>query len=261
VCCTGPALPRHDLGRVGLGLLHRAPRRVGDRRRPPRAPVPGAHAPVPGGVLPAQPGRDHPRPARRPRRADRLQSADAVGVAGHRPGGAPLRRRLGRAPRDPHARAGPAAPTRVQRGRIGRDAPGRRRLPVRAPRDHRLQQGPGALDAGTARAPRTAVGVAARGRRPLVRRPDRACAAGHRAAPARGRAAELSAGPRDAALLGGTVIGLLGWEQGAQAAARFACGLHPQGPRAALSQAFGGRSLAHTEGAWRSHLSRLAGAQ
>ncbi len=68
-------------------------------------------------------------------------------------------------------------------------------------------------------------------------------------------------GPRDAALLGGTVIDLLAREQGAQAAARFACRLHPQGPRAALSQAFGGRSLAHTEGAWRSHLSRLAGAQ
>jgi hypothetical protein len=68
-------------------------------------------------------------------------------------------------------------------------------------------------------------------------------------------------GPRDAALLGGTVIDLLAREQGAQAAARFACRLDPQGPRAALSQAFGGRSLAHTEGAWRSHLSRLAGAQ
>jgi hypothetical protein len=68
-------------------------------------------------------------------------------------------------------------------------------------------------------------------------------------------------GPRDAALLGGTVIDLLAREQGAQAAARFACRLHPQGPRAALSQAFGGRALAHTEGAWRSHLSRLAGAQ
>lgn len=68
-------------------------------------------------------------------------------------------------------------------------------------------------------------------------------------------------GPRDAALLGGTVIDLLAREQGAQSAARLACRLHPGGPRAALSEAFGGRSLAHTEGAWRSHLSRLAGAQ
>ncbi|HYZ79698.1 MAG TPA: hypothetical protein VE571_00435 [Solirubrobacteraceae bacterium] len=65
-------------------------------------------------------------------------------------------------------------------------------------------------------------------------------------------------GPRDAALLGGTVIDLLAREEGAQAAARFACRLHPQGARAALSQAFGGRPLAHTEGAWRSHLARLA---
>jgi hypothetical protein len=68
-------------------------------------------------------------------------------------------------------------------------------------------------------------------------------------------------GPRDAALLGGTVIDLLAREEGAQAAARFACRLHPQGPRAALAQAFRGRPLAHTEGAWRAHLARLAGAQ
>ena len=68
-------------------------------------------------------------------------------------------------------------------------------------------------------------------------------------------------GPRDAALLGGTVIDLLAREEGAQAAARFACRLHPQGPRAALTQAFAGRTLTHTEGAWRSHLARLAGAQ
>jgi hypothetical protein len=68
-------------------------------------------------------------------------------------------------------------------------------------------------------------------------------------------------GPRDAALLGGTVIDLLAREEGAQAAARFACRLHPQGPRAALTQAFGGRTLAHTEGAWRSHLARLASSQ
>jgi hypothetical protein len=73
-----------------------------------------------------------------------------------------------------------------------------------------------------------------------------------------GRLPSFPPGPRDAALLGGTVVDLLAREQGAQAAARFACRLHPQGPRAALSQAFGGRTLAHTEGAWRSHLSRLA---
>jgi hypothetical protein len=76
-----------------------------------------------------------------------------------------------------------------------------------------------------------------------------------------GRLPSFPPGPRDAALLGGTVIDLLAREQGAQTAARFACRLHPQGPRAALSQAFGGRPLAHTEGAWRSHLSRLASAQ
>jgi hypothetical protein len=67
-------------------------------------------------------------------------------------------------------------------------------------------------------------------------------------------------GVRDAPLLGGTVIDLLVREEGEPAAARFTTRLHPRGPRAALAQAFGGRSLVHTEGAWRSHLARLAGA-
>ncbi len=67
-------------------------------------------------------------------------------------------------------------------------------------------------------------------------------------------------GIRDAPLLGGTVIDLLVREEGELAAAQFACRIHPQGPRAALSKAFGGRPLVHTEGAWRSHLARLAGA-
>jgi hypothetical protein len=68
-------------------------------------------------------------------------------------------------------------------------------------------------------------------------------------------------GLRDATLLGGTVIDLLAREEGAEAAARFVRRLHPQGPRAALAEAFGGRSVVHTEGAWRSHLTRLATAQ
>jgi hypothetical protein len=67
-------------------------------------------------------------------------------------------------------------------------------------------------------------------------------------------------GVRDAPLLGGTVIDLLVREEGENAAAQFASRLHPQGPRAALGKAFGGRPLVHTEGAWRSHLARLAGA-
>jgi hypothetical protein len=64
-------------------------------------------------------------------------------------------------------------------------------------------------------------------------------------------------GMRDAALLGGTVIDLLAREEGEASAAQFACRLHPQGPRAALSRAFHGRSFVHTEGAWRSHLARI----
>ncbi len=67
-------------------------------------------------------------------------------------------------------------------------------------------------------------------------------------------------GIRDAALLGGTVIDLLAREEGEAAAAGFVRRFHPQGPRAALSKAFGGRSFSHTEEAWRSHLTRIASA-
>jgi hypothetical protein len=67
-------------------------------------------------------------------------------------------------------------------------------------------------------------------------------------------------GLRDAALLGGTVIDLLVREEGEHRAAELACRLEPGGPSAALVQAFRGRSMAHTEGVWRSHLARMAGA-
>ena len=67
-------------------------------------------------------------------------------------------------------------------------------------------------------------------------------------------------GLRDALLLGGTVIDLLAREQGEDAAARFACRLHPGGARPALTKAFGERSFHHTEGAWRSHVARMASA-
>jgi hypothetical protein len=73
-----------------------------------------------------------------------------------------------------------------------------------------------------------------------------------------GRRPSFPPGYRDATLLGGTLIDLLAREEGEQAAATLATRLHPQGPRAALSKAFRGRALVHTEGAWRSHLARLA---
>jgi hypothetical protein len=75
-----------------------------------------------------------------------------------------------------------------------------------------------------------------------------------------GRRPSFPPGLRDAPLLGGTVIDLLAREAGEPVAARFCCRLHPQGPRAALTRAFGGRPLVHIEGAWRSHLAQLAGA-
>ena len=75
-----------------------------------------------------------------------------------------------------------------------------------------------------------------------------------------GRPPAFPPGPRDAALLGPTVIDLLAREEGDAAATRFVCRLHPRGPRVALRDAFRGRALAHTEGAWRSHLARIASA-
>jgi hypothetical protein len=74
-----------------------------------------------------------------------------------------------------------------------------------------------------------------------------------------GRRPSFPPGLRDAPLLGGTVIDLLAREEGIRAAVQFVCRLHPEGARPALAKAFGGRALVHTEGAWRSHLARLAG--
>lgn len=66
-------------------------------------------------------------------------------------------------------------------------------------------------------------------------------------------------GPRDAVVLGGTVFDLLAREEGEEAAVRLA--LTPPGnPRRTLEHAFRGRSLVHTSGAWRAHLSRTADA-
>jgi len=96
------------------------------------------------------------------------------------------------------------------------------------------------------------------GLRPLVFGPDGA----FRPAIARrlrdGPAPSFPPGVRDALLLWGTVIDLLAREQGEEEAARFACRLHPGGSRAALTTAFDNRPFHHTEGAWRSHLSRMA---
>jgi hypothetical protein len=62
---------------------------------------------------------------------------------------------------------------------------------------------------------------------------------------------------RDAALLGGTVFDLLGREAGERACVTLA--REPFADAAeALTQAFAGRPVRHTESAWRSHLARLA---
>lgn len=61
----------------------------------------------------------------------------------------------------------------------------------------------------------------------------------------------------DALLLGGSVFDLLAREEGESAAVRLA--VEPPGDqRATIERAFRGRSLTHTQGAWRAHLARLA---
>jgi hypothetical protein len=52
------------------------------------------------------------------------------------------------------------------------------------------------------------------------------------------------------------VTELLAREQGTAAVARLAERLHPDGPRVAIVEAFGGRPLGRTEDAWRSLLAR-----
>jgi hypothetical protein len=61
----------------------------------------------------------------------------------------------------------------------------------------------------------------------------------------------------DALLLGGSVFDLLAREEGDRACVTLARGPHPDGPIRALEIAFP-RSIRHTEGAWRSHLERIA---
>ena len=67
-------------------------------------------------------------------------------------------------------------------------------------------------------------------------------------------------GMRDAQLLGGTILDLLAREEGAAACVELLLAPLPRDPRDVLREAFGGRSLRHTEATWRAHLRRLSGA-
>jgi hypothetical protein len=67
-------------------------------------------------------------------------------------------------------------------------------------------------------------------------------------------------GPRDATLLGGTVVDLVAREQGDAAAVTFVREARDGGSAEdALRAAFDGRPLHHSEAAWRAHLTRWAG--
>jgi hypothetical protein len=73
-----------------------------------------------------------------------------------------------------------------------------------------------------------------------------------------GRAPSFPPTVRDAALLGGTVFDLVEREHGILAAVKLASAPLRRGPRPALLEAFAGRAIVHSEGAWRAHLARLA---
>jgi hypothetical protein len=73
-----------------------------------------------------------------------------------------------------------------------------------------------------------------------------------------GREPSFPPGLRDAALLGGTVYDLVAQQHGVAAAVTLAGGSLGRRARQALLDAFGGRALVHSEGAWRAHLARLA---
>lgn len=64
-------------------------------------------------------------------------------------------------------------------------------------------------------------------------------------------------GPRDALLLGGTVLDLLARERGEDAVVTLVRELHPDGPERAIRHAFG-RDVVHVEGVWRAHLATIA---
>jgi hypothetical protein len=63
-------------------------------------------------------------------------------------------------------------------------------------------------------------------------------------------------GPRDASLLGGTVLDLLAREQSIETVAKLAVRANPQGATASLREAFR-RPLGQVETDWRSHLARM----
>jgi hypothetical protein len=65
--------------------------------------------------------------------------------------------------------------------------------------------------------------------------------------------------PRDALLLGGTLVDLLAREEGADAVMALVRTAGRRGVRDELRDAFHQRALHHTEGTWRAHLARTAG--
>jgi hypothetical protein len=72
------------------------------------------------------------------------------------------------------------------------------------------------------------------------------------------RSVRFPPGPRDAPLLGGTVLELLAAERGEPAVARLCQRLPRTGAQAALVQAFGGGSAKALEQRWRTHLQDAA---
>lgn len=73
-----------------------------------------------------------------------------------------------------------------------------------------------------------------------------------------GAAPDFPPSRRDAPLLGGSIYDLLCREEGEAAGIALARGDSSETPQRALERAFHGRSMRHTEGTWRAHLTRMA---
>ena len=172
---------------------------------------------------------------------------------------APAARRyvVGTGRRGRAARAGPAraGDPRVQRRGVARDADARadraaRQAPDASPSAAAPQLGPRMLARYNPWAwlrGRCRSTSPARSSTPAPRSP---------AACARAPAPSFPPGRPDALLLGGSVFDLLAARRARRRASRWRRAT--ASPAAALERAFHGRPLRHTEGAWRSHLARLA---
>ena len=159
------------LGRDRIAELHRPPRDRGRGLRPAHARPARGPAPAPRGPLRRRARRDHGDRPPLPRLARRRAPVPPRRPAGRGARRTPLPGRLGDGLGAAHPQRRVHRPPRRRRG-LARGAARDRRAPLRADRARRQQRAPAAaLGPAPLRALR-ALGLADRGRRPVLRRPD-----------------------------------------------------------------------------------------